>query len=342
MRDWLKDNPCIALTYMTGILPIKKYGTHSALNMFREISMMNPVEYAGFTGFTESEVKELCQKYQMDFEETKKWYDGYTFPMCRSIYNPRSIVSAMQSRFFDSYWNQTETFDALRIYIDMNFDGLRDAVITLMAGNRLHIDVRSFTNDMVTFNTYEDIFSLLVHLGYLAYDVEKQEVFIPNKEVMQEFVTATSVSRWHEIVNSVKKSRQLLQATFDRDEEAVAAGVEAAHFETSHLQYNDENALSYVVSLAYYAAREYYTMVREMPTGKGFADMVFLPRKKYADKPAMIVELKWDKGANTAIKQIKAKQYVEALQDYHGQILLVGISYDKKSRKHECRIEKID
>ena len=230
----------------------------------------------------------------------------------------------------------------MRVYIDMNFDGLRDAVITLMAGNRLHIDVRSFTNDMVTFNTYEDIFSLLVHLGYLAYDVEKQEVFIPNKEVMQEFVTATSVSRWHEIVNSVKKSRQLLQATFDRDEEAVAAGVEAAHFETSHLQYNDENALSYVVSLAYYAAREYYTMVREMPTGKGFADMVFLPRKKYADKPAMIVELKWDKGANTAIKQIKAKQYVEALQDYHGQILLVGISYDKKSRKHECRIEKID
>lgn len=342
LRDWLKDNPCIALTYMTGILPIKKYGTHSALNMFREISMMNPVEYAGFTGFTESEVKELCQKYQMDFEETKKWYDGYTFPMCRSIYNPRSIVSAMQSRFFDSYWNQTETFDALRIYIDMNFDGLRDAVITLMAGNRLHIDVRSFTNDMVTFNTYEDIFSLLVHLGYLAYDVEKQEVFIPNKEVMQEFVTATSVSRWHEIVNSVKKSRQLLQATFDRDEEAVASGVEAAHFETSHLQYNDENALSYVVSLAYCAAREYYTMVREMPTGKGFADMVFLPRKKYADKPAMIVELKWDKGANTAIKQIKAKQYVEALQDYHGQILLVGISYDKKSRKHECRIEKID
>lgn len=342
LRDWLKDNPCIALTYMTGILPIKKYGTHSALNMFREISMMNPVEYAGFTGFTECEVKELCQKYQMDFEETKKWYDGYTFPMCRSIYNPRSIVSAMQSRFFDSYWNQTETFDALRIYIDMNFDGLRDAVITLMAGNRLHIDVRSFTNDMVTFNTYEDIFSLLVHLGYLAYDVEKQEVFIPNKEVMQEFVTATSVSRWHEIVNSVKKSRQLLQATFDRDEEAVASGVEAAHFETSHLQYNDENALSYVVSLAYYAAREYYTMVREMPTGKGFADMVFLPRKKYADRPAMIVELKWDKGANTAIKQIKAKQYVEALQDYHGQILLVGISYDKKSRKHECRIEKID
>ena len=200
LRDWLKDNPCIALTYMTGILPIKKYGTHSALNMFREISMMNPVEYAGFTGFTESEVKELCQKYQMDFEEIKKWYDGYTFPMCRSIYNPRSIVSAMQSRFFDSYWNQTETFDALRIYIDMNFDGLRDAVITLMAGNRLHIDVRSFTNDMVTFNTFEDILSLLVHLGYLAYDVEKQEVFIPNKEVMQEFVTATSVSRWHEIV----------------------------------------------------------------------------------------------------------------------------------------------
>ena len=340
LRDWLKDKAYIGLAYMTGILPIKKYGTHSALNMFTEFSMTNPRELTPFVGFTAEEVRQLCEQYHMDYEETMSWYDGYQFRDMTSICNPRSVVSAMESGILDTYWTETETFEALKIYIDMNFSGLRDTIVKLMAGGRQKIDTRSFVNDMTTFHSADDVLTLLVHLGYLGYDFDTKEVFIPNREIMGEYVTATRVSQWSEIVHSVLQSDKLLQATWNGDEEAVAKGMEEAHLNTSHLQYNDENALSYTVSLAYYSARQYYTIIRELPTGKGFADMVFLPKKKYADKPAMIVELKWDDNADTALRQIRDKYYTEALKDYKGNILCVGITYDRGSKKHTCRIEK--
>ena len=223
----------------------------------------------------------------------------------------------------------------------MNFDGLRDDIIAMMSGESKKIDIRSFTNDMVTFNTADDVMTLLVHLGYLGYDSRSESVFIPNHEIMREYVTATATSRWSEIINSVKKSDELLTATWAMDAARVAEGIENAHFETSHIQYNDENALSYTLSLAYYAARQYYTMIREMPAGNGFADIIYVPRQKYADKPAMIAELKWNKDADTAIRQIKEKKYVKALDGYVGDVLLIGIDYDKNTRKHECKIEKI-
>ena len=257
-----------------------------------------------------------------------------------SICNPRSVVSAMESGILDTYWTETETFEALKIYIDMNFSGLRDTIVKLMAGGRQKIDTRSFVNDMTTFHSADDVLTLLVHLGYLGYDFDTKEVFIPNREIMGEYVTATRVSQWSEIVHSVLQSDKLLQATWNGDEEAVAKGMEEAHLNTSHLQYNDENALSYTVSLAYYSARQYYTIIRELPTGRGFADMVFLPKKKYADKPAMVVELKWDDNADTALRQIRDKQYTEALKDYKGNILCVGITYDRGSKRHTCRIER--
>ena len=340
LRDWLKDKVYIGLAYMTGILPIKKYGTHSALNMFMEYSMTNPRELAKYAGFTESEVEQLCERYHMDLAETRQWYDGYHFKTIGAIYSPRSVVFAMLGRVYDNYWNQTETFEALQIYIDSNFEGLKDAILILLSGDRKKVDIRSFANDMTTFHNADDVLTLLVHLGYLGYDFERQEVFIPNKEIMSEFVTATTVSKWTEILKSVKCSDGLLQATWRMDEASVANGISEAHFETSHLQYNDENALSYTVSLAYYSAREYYHVVREMPAGKGFADLIFIPRKKYADIPAMVVELKWNQSANTAIQQIKDKCYGDALADYKGSMLLVGISYDKIHREHHCRIEK--
>lgn len=340
LRDWLKDKAYIGLAYMTGILPIKKYGTHSALNMFTEFSMTNPRELTPFVGFTVEEVRKLCEQYHMDYEETMSWYDGYQFRDMTSICNPRSVVSAMESGILDTYWTETETFEALKIYIDMNFAGLRDTVVKLMAGGRQKIDTRSFVNDMTTFHSADDVLTLLVHLGYLGYDFDTKEVFIPNREIMGEYVTATRVSQWSEIVHSVLQSDQLLQATWNGNEEAVAKGMEEAHLNTSHLQYNDENALSYTVSLAYYSARQYYTIIRELPTGKGFADMVFLPKKKYADKPAMVVELKWDDNADIALRQIRDKYYTEALKDYKGNILCVGITYDRGSKKHTCRIEK--
>lgn len=197
LRDLLKDKGYIVLAYMTGILPIKKYGTHSALNMFHEFSMTFAGPFAEYVGFTEKEVKSLCDQYHMDFEETKKWYDGYYLEGTGSVYNPRSVVCAMQFRKFQYYWNQTETFEALRTYIDMNFEGLRDDIIHMMNGeNRIAVDIRSFTNDMVTFHSKDDVLTLLVHLGYLS---ETAEVFIPNHEILNEYVTAVSNSDWGEV-----------------------------------------------------------------------------------------------------------------------------------------------
>jgi hypothetical protein len=307
--------------------------------MFDEFSMTNPRELAQFVGFTESEVKQLCTQYDMDFEETRRWYDGYQFENIAHIYSPRSVVASMLSHCFDSYWNQTETFEALRDYIVLNYEGLKDNIIELLAGKRKEINSKKFTNDMTTFQSVDDVLTLLIHLGYLGYDFSTKEVFIPNSEVASEFCNAIESADWKEVVKAVKSSEELLQATWNQDTKAIAQGLEQAHFETSILKYNDENSLACVISLAYYSARTYYTQVRELPTGKGFADIVFLPRKNHLDKPAIVVELKWDKDAKGAIAQIKDKNYGKALEDYQGNLLLVGVNYDVKSKKHECEIE---
>ena len=339
LRSWLKDKTYVGLAYMTGILPIKKYGTHSALNMFDEFSMENPGVLAEFVGFTAAEVRDLCTKYGMSYEECKAWYDGYRFSSVGEVYNPRSVVAAMLSGIYDTYWNRTETFEALKIYIDLDFEGLREEIISLMAKERRRIETGNFVNDMTTFHGKDDVLTLLVHLGYLGYDFENKSVFIPNNEIMIEYGNAVRAGGWGIVTRTLKKAEELLRATLNLDEEKVAAGIEEAHLETSHLSYNDENALAYTVSLAYYTARQKYLIVREMPTGKGFADLVFLPRPTYKNLPALIVELKRDKSAAAAIAQIKKQQYPKALEDYTGQILLVGINYNEKTRKHECAIE---
>lgn len=340
LRDWLKDKAYIGLAYMTGILPIKKYGTHSALNMFTEYSMENPRNFASFVGFTEAEVKELCEKYDMDFSECRAWYDGYHFPEEAHIYSPKSVVEAMLSHRYGAYWNSTETYEALKVYIDLNEDGLRDAVVQMMAGAHIPIDTTTFQNDMTTFTSADDVMTLLVHLGYLGYDIDRGEVFIPNNEIRREYVTATKYGEaWSIISHTLKASDNLLEAVFQKDAEAVAEGIERAHLETSQIQYNDENALSYTLSLAFYSARRFYNIVRELPAGKGFADLAFLPRPQHAEKPALVIELKWDKTAETAIRQIKEKGYAGALADFSGEVLLVGVSYDRKTRRHEARIE---
>ena len=268
------------------------------MNMFDEYSMTNPKLLAEYVGFTEYEVKALCSEFGMDFGKTRKWYDGYSFPRVQHIYNPKSVVDAMLNGEFDSYWTQTETYEALKIYLDMNFDGLKDDIIYMLGGGHCEINTRTFQNDMTTFSSKDDVFTLLVHLGYLAYDTEKREVFIPNMEIEEEFQRSIQGS-------------------------------------------NNENDLSCVISIAYYAAKSYYSVVREFPSGKGFADMIFCPHKDCMDKPALIVELKWDRDANGAITQIKERKYMQALDDYQGEVLLVGISYDTKHKIHECVIEQI-
>ena len=340
LRDFLKDKAYLHLAYMTGILPIKKYGTHSALNMFAEFSMMNPRQLAEYVGFTESEVKSLCERYGRNLSELKEWYDGYRFEEVGSIYSPRSVVEAVLSGVCDSYWNQTETFEALQVYIDMNFEGLKDDVLSMISGEHVPVNVGSFTNDMTTFRTEDDVLTLLIHLGYLGYDFANKCVFIPNSEVRGEYVNAVSVSDWGEVSKALKNSADTLNAIWQGRPGQVALGMEQAHFETAHIQYNDENALSYTISLALYAARNFYTIHRELSGGKGFADLVFLPRKRFRDKPALVVELKWDHTARGAISQIKNRQYVESLKEYQGNLLLVGVNYDKKTREHQCIIEE--
>ena len=340
LRDLLKDKACIYLSYMTGILPIKKYGTHSALNMFDEFSMIAPGPLACYVGFTEQEVKKLCEQYGMDMEEVKNWYDGYSFDGVLSVYSPRSVVNSMRFRKISNYWNQTETFEALQMYIDMNFEHLKDDVLSMIAGESVAVNTESFTNDMATFRTEDDVLTLLIHLGYLGYEEQNKYVFIPNAEVQSEYASAVTVSQWGDISKALKNSADLLQAVWEKQETQVAEGIRLAHFETSQLQYNDENALSYTISLALYAARNFYTVYRELPGGKGFADLVFVPRKRYQDKPALVVELKWDKTAEGALAQIKDKEYCRSLEEYQGNLLLVGINYNKKTKEHVCRIEE--
>lgn len=229
----------------------------------------------------------------------------------------------------------------MKVYIEMNFDGLKDKVTKLVAGEKIEINPGKFQNDMTTLRSSDDIFTLLVHLGYLTFDFYTNQVWIPNSEVAQEFINSIEDGGWEEVMRSIKSSDELLKATLNCDEEKVAELVDKAHSDnTSIIKYNGENSLSCVISLAYYSARKTYTTERELPAGKGYADLVFLPRKNNSN-PAMIVELKYDKSADGALEQIRKKQYTDCLKDYSGDILLVGINYDKDSKSHTCMIEKI-
>jgi len=343
LRGLLKDQTYVALAYMTGILPIKKYGAHSALNMFTEVSMLDAGKYADFTGFTEEEVMALCDKYGMSFDETKKWYDGYEVNGI-SVYNPKSVVSSMESGRFGNYWTSTETYEALKIYIEMNFDGLKDRVSDMIAGGKVTINPDTFQNDMTTFFNADDVLTLLIHLGYLTYDIASSECYIPNGEVAKEFINCITNSDWAPVMSAINASEKLLEYTLNKNEEKVAEEIERVHEEaTSIINYNDENSLSMVISLAYYTARNTYFMQREAPAGKGFADIVFLPRHNNPNPP-IIVELKFDKDAVGAVEQIRERKYtniVKKLSDYKGEVICVGINYDKSAKKHTCCIDTV-
>jgi len=326
--------------YMTGILPIKKYKTESALNNFIEYSMVEPVDMASYFGFTKDEVKALAEKHRMDFDELEKWYDGYQIGDEQSIFNPNSVMQALRSRRCRSFWAATGAYDAVAHYISMNYDGLKDAVISMLAEERCKVNPTKFQNDMSIIRSKDDVFTVLIHLGYLSYNWQKNECYIPNKEVAGEMVNAVEASNWTHVMNALNASEQLLQATLRGDEVAVACGVDAAHDEnTSILSYNDENSLACVLSIAYYYASNDYIIHRELATGKGFADLVLIPRKN-VDSPAIVIELKYDKAVDTAIEQIKRKQYPAKILQYTDNLLLVGISYNRDSKQHSCCIER--
>ena len=331
----------IHLAYLTGILPIKKIKTQSALNNFDELTMLDAGVMAPYIGFTEEEVKNLCERYHRDFGKVKYWYDGYLLEDYQ-VYNPKAVVSVCVRGKFKSYWSETGTYETVVPLINMDFDGLKTAIIEMLSGVAVEVDVTSFQNDMVGFANKDDVLTYLIHLGYLGYDQNVRKAFIPNEEIRQELTHAVKRKKWNEMITFQQESEHLLEATLDMDEEAVAEGIEKIHTKyVSNIQYNNENSLSGVLAIAYLSSMEYYFKpVREMPTGRGFADFVFIPKPEYvSDYPALIVELKWNKNAQTALQQIKEKNYPESIKQYTGDILLVGVNYDKKTKKHQCLIE---
>lgn len=328
-----------AAVYMTGILPIKKYKTESALNNFTEYSMVDPIDMGRYFGFTKNEVWALAEKHGMSFEDLVQWYDGYQIGDELSIFNPNSVMMATRSRRCRSYWASTGAYDAVADYIRMNFAGLKDDVLKLLAGERVKVNTTKFQNDMSIIQSKDDVLTVLIHLGYLAYNWQKNECYIPNHEVAGELSNAVEKSGWDNVVKSLQQSERLLQSTLNGNEEEVARAIDLAHDEhTSILSYNDENSLACVLSIAYYYANNDYVIHREFASGKGFADLVLIPRRN-TDSPAIIIELKYNQCVNTALDQIRRKEYPSKVAQYADNLLLVGISYDPKTKKHKCRIE---
>lgn len=348
--DWLrglfKDGNftpiAVAGAYLTGILPIKKYAHQSAVSDFWEYTMVQPGKYAPFVGFTQREVDELCAKHGMDAAEVKRWYDGYELPNVGAVYAPYSLMHACELGRTGSYWPSTEAYESLRPYLEMDFDGLQADLVRAVGGATLKVDTAGFQNDMTTILSKDDVLTLLVHLGYLSYRIESGTAHVPNEEVRGELVRTVSKSRHPRLVKFMRESVQLLDDVVSLREAEVAAGFARVHDrDCSPLFYNNEQALRSTVKTALVAAVDEYARIEELPGGKGFADVAYIPSRG-SSLPALIVELKWDKPADAAIEQIRDKGYPEALRGLRVPVLLVGVTYDAKSREHACKIEVLD
>ena len=357
----------LALGYITGILPIKKINGESALNNFMEFTMTEPGDLQSFFGFTQDEINGLCERYNRDPEDIRDWYNGYylyapvkektqeegedreegsiryfggSFQKLKYMYNPNSVVEAFMRNRLISYWKNTGSFASLRDFITLNYAGLKEDVVSMLSGERIGVNILGFQNDVTSFKTKDDVLTCLIHMGYLGYDASTEEAFIPNREVAEVFEAAIVTGDWDDVGDALRRSGELLRAVWKGDTEKVARVIAESHQDyASIINFHDENSLATAIMMSFYTARADYYVKRELPAGRGFADIVFIP-KQNRKTPAMIVELKWNRSANTAIRQIRAKTYTGALSDYHGEILLVGINYTKKSGKYTCRIEK--
>jgi Protein of unknown function (DUF1703)./Predicted AAA-ATPase. len=333
--------PAIALAYITGIIPIVRDKIQSKLNEFIEYTMLRPRQFAGMIGFTEEEVRDLCETYDMDYDECLRWYDGYRMSDTIRVCNPLSIVSAIRDREYDSYWSTTGSFEALRDYILMDFEGIRQDVIKMISGESVPVNVLKYQNTMESINSKDNVFTYLIHLGYLCYNRKEKTCSIPNEEVRIEWINSIEDSAdYKKVMAVVNASKKLLDDTIQGNEEAVARALDAAHTEvTNPLTYNDEHCFQSAICLAYFYANTRYTLVKELPTGKGYADLVLIPY--LPNIPAMVIELKHNKSAESALRQIKEKNYCQALNNYKGDLLFVGISYDEKTKEHQCKIERL-
>lgn len=327
--------------YMTGILPVKKYSRQSALNNFLEYSVTSPMGEERFFGFTRDEVKRLCEEQGGNYDEFMKWYDGYRIGREPSIFNPNSVMLALRAGRCDSFWQATASYELVATYIDMNYEGLKDDIIYMLSGGRCEVNTTNFGNDFNIVKSKDEVLTVLIHLGYLAYDLEEEECYIPNYEVRREMENAVKSSGW-KIAYAISNSKKLLKQTLAGNSDYVAEVIDKAHDEnTSILSYNDENSLACVLTIAYIYAQNDYIVHRELASGKGYADLVLMPRRN-VDKPAIVVELKYKKDVDAAIDQIKRRKYVSKIEEYTGDILLVGINYDRKEKRHTCVIETVE
>ena len=332
----------VAAAYMTGILPIKKDGSESAISDFDEYSVLDTQEFAPYTGFTEAEVKTLCDESGMDYSQMKEWYDGYTFGNYHSVYNPYSVMQAIKRKSIKSYWRKTSKAESLKTYVGMNMDDLQKKILRLIAGESVEVYTDDFENDFESFSSSDDVLTLMIHLGYLVFDETTSQVRIPNEEVRIEFRRLLNRPSNKKLSDLVRDSEKLLQDTLNGNETAVAETIARVR-ETNYapMFYNNEQALRYVIKFAYIICIDYYLKVEELPTGKGIADVVFIP-KRDTSLPSMIVELKWNETSESALEQIKKRNYPAILNGYLGEMVLVGINYDEKSKNHSCKIERID
>ena len=332
-----------AAVYMTGILPIKKDGSQSAISDFKEFTMVKPRKFGRYVGFTQVEIQKLCQEHGCDFEKMKQWYDGYIFRDVGPVYNPGSVMEALHNQDFDSYWTQTSAAESLMGYISLDFDGLSKTVAELIGGGQITVNPKGFANDLVTFKNRDDVLTLLIHLGYLAYEETTGKACIPNEEIRIEFARIVREVKRDDTIRRVRESDQLMENTVCGNADAVALQIEKIHAEEAPLHYNSEQALRSVIKRAYFSCGDEYILFEEMPAGAGYADIVYLP-KKDSLLPALVIELKWNRTAYGAIRQIKDRNYPEAIRGYGGDILLVGINYSKDAppgkRKHSCVIER--
>ena len=330
----------VALAYMTGILPIKKYGNQSAISDFNEFTMTNCGELEEYIGFNIDEVVDLIDDSQFEITELQEWYDGYRSPKGKRIFNPNSIIQALERRQLDTYWINTETYKQLNKYIEMDFDGLREDIIKMLGDEKIPVNVNLFQNDMLI-RDKNDVYALLIHLGYLTYDYDDKSVQIPNMEIKHEFKNAISASKKQKLMSIIKNSEELLNATYSMDGEKVARIIEEVHdIWANPKSYKTEEALRSVVKTAYISAIDDYAKIEELASGNGFIDIAYLPKVELS-KPALLIELKWNKSANGALAQIYEKKYPTIFQNYRSTVLAVAINYSEKTKTHTCKIEKI-
>ena len=357
--------PAIALAYLTGILPVVRDKVQSKLNVFREYTMAGASRLSEFVGFTAEEVQALCQESGLDFEECKRWYDGYNLNGIE-IYSPNSIVEAIDNGRIKSYWTQTGSYEALKNYILMDFEGILQDVKVMIGGGRVGVKVSSYLNTMTDFHSKHDVFTYLIHLGYLAYDEDTEECYIPNREVREQWILSVELSPDYKgLMKLVNASKELVESTIECDASAVAEALNKSHEQIcNNLNYNNEGTFQSVICLAYFYANLKYTIVKEMPNrremhrqaclsvypsrqasrsaqmpaGKGVADVVMIPY--VPNTPALIIELKRNACEKTALTQIRQKNYGAALEKYSGDLLFVGVNYDEKTKEHHCVIEK--